>query len=67
MREYKHNTGAIVSVDDQGKKTIFKYGLKFKSFKEIKIFEKECAAVGYDLKRMKPDDVVNTYREYRQK
>lgn len=67
MREYKHNTGALVIVDDLGSKTIWKHGLKFKSFKEIRMFEKECADVGFDLKKLEQKEIINIYKEYRQK
>lgn len=44
MRSYKHYSGATVEVDSHGKKTLWRYGLKFKTFTELKAFKKECAA-----------------------
>lgn len=49
MRSFKHHNGSTVYVDENGKKTIVKYGLKFTSFAEIKRFEYEVSNAGIKL------------------
>lgn len=65
MRSYKHYSGATVEVDAQGKKTIWKYGLKFKTFTEIKAFERECAAKNVKLNNNDFEVYKKIYEEYR--
>ncbi|WP_423064707.1 hypothetical protein [Erysipelothrix rhusiopathiae] len=66
-RHFKHNSGAYVVVDDQGKKTLHKHGRVFKSFAEIKSFEEKMKRNGIDLNTKADKDSLRIYREYRQK
>lgn len=67
MRCFKHNSGAMVCVDNNGKKTITKYDYEFNSFVELKAFEKQMNSKGVDLKKQALEDTKKMYREYRQK
>ena len=67
MYSFKHNSGAYVYVDEKGKKKIIKYDIEFESFIEIKMFEKNMHELGIDLKEQLPKDIIERYREYRQK
>ena len=67
QRHFKHNSGAYVVVDYQGKKTFHKHGSVFKSFVEIKAFEQEMKRNGIDLNTKADKDSLRIYREYRQK
>lgn len=67
MRCYKHNSGATVCVDANGKKIITKHDMEFRSFVELRAFEKEMISKGVDPKKQALEDVKKLYREYRQK
>lgn len=67
MYSFKHNSGAYVYVDENGKKTIIKYDIEFESFLEVKKFERNMQELGIDLKDQVPKDIIDRYREYKQK
>lgn len=66
-RQFKHNSGALVVIDEHGKKTLYKYGKEFSSFLQIKKYELEMKKKGVDLNTKANQDILNIYREYRQK
>lgn len=66
-RQFKHNSGAYVVVDEHGKKILHKHGKIFKSFSEIKSFEEKMKRNGIDLNTKADKDSLRIYREYRQK
>ena len=67
MYSFKHNSGAYVYVDEKGKKKTIKYDIEFESFLEIKLFERNMQELGIDLKEESQEDIIERYREYRQK
>lgn len=67
MYSFKHNSGAYVYVNENGKKKIIKYDIEFESFLEIKLFERNMQELGIDLKEQVSNDIIELYREYRQK
>ena len=65
MRQYKHNCGATIFEYSDGSKDIIKYGKKFRSFKELKLFEKNLDPKVKDANQY--NYIRDVYRDYRYK
>lgn len=57
MRYFEHSgTRAIIAVDDNGKKSVKKHGMTFRSFMELHMYEKEIVAHNRKLMRDRLED-----------
>lgn len=65
MRQYKHHCGATIYEYENGSKVISKYGMTFKSFRHLKLYEKTLDP------KIKEGSEINykreVYRDYRYK